>query len=128
MVSISFPFNNRTERFLQVKTISGICFKLLLLNGNEIDVIPDNFQKLQNLSYLEINSNKLKSLPSYIFQLKKLKVLFAAGNNFSSITLNNDTNSTSNLEVLNLVGNQLSSLPSNIGKLNNLKKLNLYHY
>jgi Leucine-rich repeat (LRR) protein len=95
--------------------------KILNLNGNRMNTLPKELFELEQLVELDLGSNKLKALPPEIAKLKNLKKL-----NVSFMTLKhlpNELTELSNLTELNASSNELVSLPENIGKL---KKLEIF--
>lgn len=75
-------------------------YKLSLLE-EDLEKLPSEITKLQNLQYLALTSNKFKTFPEEIFSFKNLQILYL-----------NDT--------------KTSNIPSRIGELKNLKQLYLH--
>lgn len=86
-----------------------------------IQSIPDEISLLTNLEILHLNNNHLKSLPSCICELTRLRELWSMYGMFS--TLPPEIGRLINLEKLDLSNNTLHCLPAEIGKLTELKIL-----
>jgi len=84
-----------------------------------------NNNSVKNLEILIVSSNNISSLPGYIGQLNKLKVLRAGNNKINYIS--DEISYCNELQELWLVGNNLDSLPLNaLLSLTKLKKLVTY--
>ena len=116
------------------------------INKNELSKQIDYYSNLSEkgmIDYLSLNKCDIKSLPSNLNQLGKLRGFLKASQsekdpydwdeeassiNFSQNKISNVPESISNietLEILNLDNNLLESLPETIGNLINLKSLSL---
>ncbi|KAK3610727.1 hypothetical protein CHS0354_028120 [Potamilus streckersoni] len=102
------------------------CFPLLELFsaiGNNLISLPDEFEKVPNLSKVYLNENKLESLPDSICKLRHLKCLKLTGNLL--VTLPKEFGEISALETLCLEENKLTKLPGTLGLLGSLQHLEL---
>src|SRR5580700_4817091 len=70
--------------------------KLVIHHTKFAGVVPEDIKNYTNLQYLDLSKNHLKSLPSWIGDLKSLQMLI-------------------------LSKNSIDTLPATIGKLQNLK-------
>ncbi|EQB60366.1 leucine-rich repeat containing protein, partial [Vairimorpha apis BRL 01] len=89
------------------------------LEYNEIQILPDTFNKLKNLTYVNLCYNKLIIFPDNCENLFKLKELILSNNfiaNFDTIL---------NLQILDLSENNISSLPREISEFG-LSKINIF--
>ncbi|CAG8447012.1 15253_t:CDS:10, partial [Dentiscutata erythropus] len=82
----------------------------LYLSGNQLSSLPEDIDKLTNLSVLHVNGNRLTTLPAELSKIRKLVVL-DVGNNFLKYNIANwqyDWNWNWNIELkyLNLSGNK----------------------
>ncbi|MHA2362606.1 MAG: leucine-rich repeat domain-containing protein [Candidatus Hodarchaeales archaeon] len=96
--------------------------KELVINGNKLAEIPDEFSHLQNLEILELKSNNLKQLTNSIADLKLNKLLLNE-NQFQEFP--KEIEKLNELEVLFLPNNHIIKIPDSIKKLKKLKILNL---
>lgn len=88
--------------FLLLSTI-----KELLLNNNEIELIPKDIYRLRALEKLNFSHNKIRSIPSELGKTVWLKELYLNDNFISSIPM--ELGSLYNLEILNINNNPLIS-------------------
>jgi len=81
-------FKNLTKSKLRSFSISNcdISLRVLVLNDNMLNSLPDNFHTLQKLQHLEIRNNRLNSLPDNFHTLQKLQYLEIRNNRLNSIT------------------------------------------
>ncbi|KAL3877356.1 hypothetical protein ACJMK2_035078 [Sinanodonta woodiana] len=91
--------------------------------GNNITSLPDEFEKVPNLSEVYLNENKLESLPDSICKLRRLKILKLTGNLL--VTLPKNFGEINSLETLYLEENKLKKLPETMGLLGSLQHLEL---
>lgn len=90
-----------------------------------IDEIPQSISCLSNLESLFIVDNDLKGgLPSSLFNLSKLKILYVTSAGLREISA--DLGRLTNLEELYLHHNELTSLPWEIQNLEKLKGLYVF--
>ncbi len=88
------------------------------------DQLPDIFDQLPELEYLEINSSKVKNLPSSIWELSKLQTLIIC-NGYSDIAIPKEIGRLTQLTKLHIYNHHFSSVPEEIGNLVNLEDLML---
>ena len=74
------------------------------MEKNEISKLPDNFNNLKSLNYLNISNNKLEKIAQSIFELKELNVLILANNMINEFNEENLLN-LSSLDKVNLSAN-----------------------
>ncbi len=74
--------------------------RVLLLNGNLFEKLPESIYSLENLETLVISNNKIREIPSGISNLK-------------------------NLIEIDLSNNPLQNLPAELSKLENIERINL---
>nr|XP_023012205.1 leucine-rich repeat-containing protein 15-like [Leptinotarsa decemlineata] len=100
--------------------------KILDLGMNKIsDIEQYVFEDTANLIELNIGFNNFQKVPSAIANLKSLKILNLNNNKLKSLPPNS-FDKLNKLEVLNLSDNEIASLATGaFGGLNNLKELNL---
>jgi len=120
----SLVFNNVNLRQENINEIGRLpkLNSLTLNNCNySKELNYDALRGLQNLSHLELNSNKGKAInkiPDSIYRLRNLTELILVNQNLQRIDSN--ISKLKNLETLNLKTNKLSTIPES---LNELKKL-----
>merc|ERR1719244_867856 len=97
----------------------------LLLQENELKSLNGGgpLSDLQHLKVLDLQKNNLDKLPDDISQLTNLKVLYLQNNNLDKLP--DDISQLTNLKVLYLQNNKLKQLPSSISGLTCLKTLDL---
>lgn len=98
--------------FQGLKSLSNSLFLLssireLLLNNNELEIIPHDICKLRCLEKLNLAHNKLKSIPPTLGRLVGLRELHLNDNLITTVPM--EMGSLYNLETLNLGGNPLIS-------------------
>ncbi|KAG7381856.1 hypothetical protein PHYPSEUDO_005512 [Phytophthora pseudosyringae] len=109
-----------TDEIRGLKSVTSI-----KLTKNALQLLPEGFFELQELSYLDLSHNQLEQNLSESFgALVGLKELVLSGNKLSqlpdSITL------LENLEALHIEENALTALPEQIGNLHKLHVLNAH--
>lgn len=102
--------------------------KLSLLGlGDELEVLPSEIEKLENLISLGLSGSKtLKYLPKSIQKLKNLEVFY--WENIPNLDIANTFKkfrNLNNLKRLSCFGNQITEIPTEIEYLKNLEKLDL---
>ena len=108
---------NQTEGAIDKKNI-------LDLSSQGLDKLPSYVLGLSNLEELNISNNKITgALPAEIHNLSKLRVLNASNNLMTGVPA--EVGQLQNLEVLDLSNNKLTGLPYELGNLKKLKTLNL---
>ncbi|XP_056383100.1 malignant fibrous histiocytoma-amplified sequence 1 homolog [Hyla sarda] len=112
----------------KLKGVSGINrlqeLRVLILSKNELTDFPMEIQSLIHLEKLELNQNKIQTIPTGIFlNLKDLKHLKL--NNNRILQLPTDLGSCSKLQYLNLSHNLFIDFPDCILKIKSLKEVYL---
>jgi len=99
--------------------------KQLNLSRNQLDEksFPQSISRLQMLEEVNLSSNNLTEIPSFILDLPRLKVLHIAENRITSLP--DSIGRLTNLERLYVGKNALTTIPSQISQLSNLKVLSL---
>ena len=95
--------------------------KILNLIGNKIYHLPNSIGNLKNLTSLQLGVNKLDSLPASIGNLKKLRTLVIGNNNFTSIPY--CVTKLISLETLSIKSSRIDEMPRGLVNLVNLKTL-----
>jgi GTPase SAR1 family protein len=99
----------------------------LELNGNKIQTLPDSMTKLVNLTFLCLGASAggsaLGKLPVCIRNLTKIEHLWAQGCRLSVIP--DWLSDFRNLKVLGISDNELTDLPSSLAQLEHLESLHL---
>lgn len=118
---ISF-INNRITR-LPSQLMGCSELTVLLLQGNPLKKIPDNFfREVKALRVLNLSNTLITCLPPLI-DLGELCVLLLR--NCCSLEKLPQLGALNKLQVLDISGTQLRELPIDIGNLSNLRELNL---
>jgi hypothetical protein len=125
---------------------SLVALEELLLNGNQLNALPDEIGALQQLVKLDLANNRLQALPRGIGRLTRLEELNATGNPLKTVppsigecvALELCDMSCGELEALpeqfcymtrllelNLGNNKLNGLPVSIGRMTRLCVLNV---
>jgi len=95
---------------------------ILSLEGNYISLLfPDKLIPSTTLTVLNLNFNRISSLPADLVQLSNLEELYLSGNNIYQIP--SFLTQLSNLRVLDMSYNQLTELPKLIGEMSSLRGL-----
>ncbi|XP_036329086.1 uncharacterized protein LOC118741276, partial [Rhagoletis pomonella] len=94
----------------------------LLLYHNTIRSIPESVKHLTSLTYLDLRSNQLASLPREICFLP-LQVLLVSNNRLAALP--DELGRMDRLTDLDASYNQLSTLPARIGELRSLRSFSL---
>ncbi|MBD3214815.1 MAG: hypothetical protein GF311_19545 [Candidatus Lokiarchaeota archaeon] len=129
-----YHFEDQERIFQKVKdmkvlweTIGSLnSLEVLDLNRNRIDTIPHPLFQLKSLKMLNLDFNELKELPNELWNFENVTALSLGFNKLSSIP--GSIHYLKNLEMLSLEYNNLESLPSSILELKYLKKINLLRY
>lgn len=96
--------------------------KILYLNGNYYQTLPESLGQLIHLQELDVSGNQLTKLPQSVGQLTNLQELWLSGNRLT--TLPQSIGQLTRLHSLNVYRNQLTKLPPSVGQLANLEYLN----
>ncbi|KAJ8603613.1 hypothetical protein CTAYLR_004843 [Chrysophaeum taylorii] len=98
----------------------------LRLDRNRLRDLPDGLTRLASLATLVARENYIRTLPENFGRLKKLKVLNVAENELSTLPESMSELSTT-LELLVIQANRFEKLPAFLGRLGGLKKLRAGH-
>ncbi|CAJ1975351.1 unnamed protein product [Sphenostylis stenocarpa] len=93
----------------------------LVLAENIIERLPVNLGKLQSLKMMNLDGNRITSLPDELDQLVRLERLSVSRNLLESLPLT--IGSLRNLVLLNVSNNKLQSLPESVGSCFSLEEL-----
>ncbi len=98
---------------------------LLILNidNNKLTTLPPTVGLLSSLIVLNISNNNISALPSEITQLQQLKTLYLRNNQLRQLPA--DMDKLASLEVLDLSLNNFEEIPANLFKIKQLKRLYL---
>ncbi|XP_052791020.1 leucine-rich repeat protein lrrA-like isoform X2 [Mya arenaria] len=91
--------------------------------GNNLCLLPESFGDLQNLEELHLNENSLTRLPDSICKLNKLRIIKLTGNQLEFLP--QEFGEITNLQVLHCDENRLKCLPKTFGILENLYELEI---
>ncbi|KAK6169205.1 hypothetical protein SNE40_020301 [Patella caerulea] len=116
-------FGNKISKINPVLFDSLENLTFLNLNGNRLTEIPPEICRLGNLKFLSIDNNKIDGFPVEFCALTQLTELHAAGNDISSLPL--EFGFLTNLERLHLQKNKIRELPESIGKCYKLRVLDI---
>jgi GTPase SAR1 family protein len=96
----------------------------LRIGGNRLRGVPDWFVELKKLSKLGLSFCQLTSIPEWISEIPNLKVLDLVGNDLASLP--DSLLSLKKLQALILGANSLSKLPDSVSSLRNLRHLSVW--
>lgn len=99
----------------------------LLLNHNNLSIVPASIGEFANLRVLDLSNNSLEQLPEVITQQCHLTTLIAKNNLLSNKSLPKTLLSShaGGLKELNLSGNRFTHFPEQVTELKSLKYLYL---
>lgn len=112
--------------------ISPLQVDVLILNGSQIQSLPDSISKLKNLKQLHLGyiqglgylqTNKLKKIPEVIFLLENLEVLNLEQNKI--LKIQPEIKKLKKLKTLSLSGNPIKKFPKEILLLSSLENLSI---
>eukprot|EP01137_Pigoraptor_chileana_P017625 Opistho-2@75989 len=107
-----------------VFSLCSTCGKdILLVHTNAIKKLPDRFNELKKLRFLDLHVNRLKCVPPTIGHLFSLRVLDVSHNRIE--VLPDTLGDLASLVTLNIKGNQIDSLPASLSKLKRLETLDV---
>lgn len=95
----------------------------LSLQNNNISNLPQYFNRLSKLRYLDIHDNQFSAFPDILTTMSELEILDISFNNLRSLP--NDLGHLKNLKVLSLKNNNFEILPTSILSIKNLKILEI---
>ncbi|CAL1532741.1 unnamed protein product [Lymnaea stagnalis] len=97
--------------------------KLLNMNGNKLKTLPPEICKLESIEHLSIDKNQLNELPVEFCALITLKEFHVAANCLTSLPL--EMGYLINLESLYIQQNKIRELPESLGKCYRLRYLDV---
>lgn len=101
---------------------------LFLQRNRSLRSIPQSFfSTMHSLRVLDLSYNRIHTLPSSLFTLRKLQVLILCNCSFLC-SLPPEIKGLEHIEVLDLLGTELFSVPDELGQLTNLKYLQISFY
>ena len=103
--------------------MSGL--KELQVQVNKLSTVPAGISNLARLEKLSFYKNQLKELPDDFFELSRLRVIDLYYNEFE--ILPDEIGELKQLEILYASFNQLYDLPNSIEKLSKLEELYIHH-
>ncbi|KAL8582390.1 Leucine-rich repeat-containing protein 69 [Nucella lapillus] len=106
--------------------LTGFGFKnltFLNLNNNRLQFLPPEICNLYSIHFLSVDNNNLRELPVELCALTTLSEFHAAGNLLTSLPL--EFGYLTNLERLHLQKNRIRELPEGIGKCYKLRVLDV---
>ncbi|KAL4239434.1 hypothetical protein ACF0H5_000249 [Mactra antiquata] len=111
-----------------VKLPMSVCFmsnlRVLNVEENQLNELPNNFGDLISLEILELGQNMLHTLPDSFGNLRSLRICTLSKNLINWLPSN--FGELSSLEDLRLDNNELAELPESFCKLSSLKTLDLF--
>ena len=93
------------------------------LSNNLIDTIPEDIGLQQYIQHMNLNTNKLRTIPNSLFSIPSLKFLDISYNSIK--ILPESLGLAISLCELKATGNQIESVPQSIGDLESLEVLDL---
>lgn len=96
--------------------------RYLKIYSYQDSILPDIFNRLTNLEYLEINDARIYVIPTSIGSLSKLKTLVLSNGGSKKIQIPAEIGKLTQLTNLQLYNYHFESLPNEIGNLVNLEK------
>lgn len=102
----NFSASNNSLKQIPKELINSPNLTYLNLQGNKVSLIPDYISEFKDLEYLDLSNNKIKELSDNMVNLDNLRILDLSNNKLRKVPLN--LCNLKNLQVLNLKGNKLS--------------------
>lgn len=115
--------HNKLESLAGAKLHQLSKLRVLNVQSNQLEGLPDNLCRLEMLRLLNLESNKISILPVNIGQLVNLRELLLKSNHI--VTLPDTITDLPKLEILHVSDNALHTLPVNLLGLCSLKQLYL---
>ncbi len=119
----TLDFSNKNLERLPKDVLKCENLKILNINTNNISELPEGFGKLVNLNYLNISNNKISKLNKEIGKLTKLNELYISDNPIGELPL--EIGKLNILNKLDVRATALKKLPKEISQLRNLAEINL---
>jgi Leucine-rich repeat (LRR) protein len=118
------PFSLRKMKQLK-RIYFGNQGKARLFQGkNSLKRIPCFLKKMDSLTEINLNNNKINLNKAAVRRLKNIKIILLAGNDLE--TLPENINQLISVRRLNLSKNHLSELPASFAKMDSLKSVIFY--
>ncbi len=98
----------------------------LYLAGNKLKALPDSFNQLQQLRWLDLSDNQFSEIPKSIEGLRSLEILSLNGNGFTQLSI--DLGSMGRLRELSLPilsGKSLDTLIQQLRAMPQMRRLRL---
>ncbi|XP_041455621.1 leucine-rich repeat-containing protein 69-like isoform X1 [Lytechinus variegatus] len=116
-------FNNKIQN-IESKTLGSLRhLKFLNLNNNKIKSLPVSMNKLINLEYLSVDGNQLTTLPGELCALSHMVEIHAANNQLTSLPM--ELGFLVKLKKFHVQQNRIKELPEGMGKLRNLEVIDV---
>jgi Leucine-rich repeat (LRR) protein len=112
---------NRLRSPLTLSVFSLPSLRVLLLDRNDLDHVPEELAALAALERLSLAHNRLRALPHALGSLRSLRVLHVQGNQLEELPP--ALGECAALEELDASSNKLTALPPALGSLRSLKTL-----
>lgn len=118
-------FGMRSNALSAVPKEFGDLESLTVINlaNNMLSAVPDEITKPVNLTYIELNGNRLTQLPKGIGKLQKLEALSVYDNALTSLP--DEIFDCPNLARIHAGNNNIAALPGEIGRLSKMFNLNV---
>lgn len=102
----NFSASNNNLKQIPKELVNSPNLTYINLQGNKISLLPDYISEFKDLEYLDLSNNKIKELSDNMVNLDNLRILDLSNNKLRKVPLN--LCNLKNLQVLNLKGNKLS--------------------
>lgn len=102
---IGLDLSHQNFKVLSPSVLLLVSIKELLLNNNELTVIPKDIYNLRNLEKLNLGFNKIRAIPPDLGKAVSLKELILCDNLITNVPM--EIGTLYNLEILNLNNNPL---------------------
>jgi len=93
------------------------------LDDNKLSSLPHDFNALTKLGQIYLSKNQFSEFPAVLFELPKLEIIAINGNRLRGVP--GDIGKLINLSQIRARSNEITSLPPDIGKLSKLENLSL---
>ncbi|KAL1514147.1 hypothetical protein ABEB36_003454 [Hypothenemus hampei] len=112
---------------IKAESFSGLDCRRIVLAYNQIDELEnDAFQGiLKTLEYLDLDHNRLKTIPLAVSRLIALRFLYMSFNYLNDIAIGSLENFCESLKVLSLAGNRFTKIP--LEALRNCSKISYFN-
>lgn len=115
---------NTSEKFVlkRIQEVQENNKNKLSLHGFDLNHLPSELTKLNNIQELDLGFNKFDTIPDQIYKLSSLTKLDLKGNNISEIS--REILKLKNLKSLYIDDNEIAEIPSFLFDANNLEIIN----